>query len=166
VFKPGDAWYRTGDLMRRDERGYFYFVDRIGDTFRWKGENVATSDVSEAICTFSGIKQASVYGVVVPGTEGRAGMAMLVAGGNLDLAALREHLTERLPDYAVPLFLRIRSEMEVTSTFKYTKSAFQKKGYDPAATSDVIYFNNRESREFVRLDNELFERIQLGEVRL
>ena len=79
VFEPGDAWFRTGDLMRRDEHGYFYFVDRIGDTFRWKGENVATSEVAEAICAFPGIKEANVYGVAIPGTDGRAGMATIVA---------------------------------------------------------------------------------------
>jgi len=166
VFEPGDAWYRTGDLMQKDEQGYFYFVDRIGDTFRWKGENVATSEVSEAICAFPGVQQSCVYGVTVPGTEGRAGMAMLVTDDELDLAAFRTHLIHRLPHYAVPLFLRITNEMEVTSTFKYTKNVFLRQGYDPDATGDVIYFNNRERREFVRLDKELYDRIQLGQVRL
>ena len=88
VFEPGDAWFRTGDLMQRDERGYFYFVDRIGDTFRWKGENVATSEVSEAICAFPGIREATVYGVAIPDTDGRAGMAAIVidvAHGFLDV---------------------------------------------------------------------------------
>lgn len=165
VFEPGDAWYRTGDVMQKDEQGYFYFVDRIGDTFRWKGENVATSEVSEAICEFPGIQQACVYGVTVPGTEGRAGMAMLVTCDELDLAAFRAHLTNRLPDYAVPLFLRIRQELEVTATFKYTKNVFERQGYDPAATGDLIYFNHKERREFVRLDKELYDRIQLRQVR-
>src|SRR5439155_1309741 len=76
VFEPGDAWFRTGDLMRRDADGYFYFVDRIGDTFRWKGENVATSEVAEAICAFPAVREAHVYGVALPGTDGRAGMAV------------------------------------------------------------------------------------------
>src|SRR5437762_298860 len=111
VFEPGDAWFRTGDLMRKDEKGYFYFVDRIGDTFRWKGENVATSEVSEAICTFPGVKEANVYGVAIPGADGKAGMAMLVAD-DLDLAAFRTHLIKRLPTYAHPLFLRVRSGIE------------------------------------------------------
>src|SRR5207245_11641598 len=134
AFMDGDAWFRTGDLMRRDERGYFYFVDRVGDTFRWKGENVATSEVSMALCAFPGVKEANVYGVAIPGTDGRAGMAALVADERLELAALRTHLLERLPDYARPLFLRIRREIEVTATFKYTKTEFVRQGYDPAAT--------------------------------
>jgi len=166
VFEPGDAWFRTGDLMRKDEQGYFYFVDRTGDTFRWKGENVATSEVAEAICAFPGIKHASVYGVAVPGADGRAGMAILITDDQLDLEAFRFHLINRLPDYAHPLFLRIRHEIETTATFKYMKNVFVHQGYDPAATGDVIYFNNRERRAFVPLDKDLFDRIQLCQVRL
>ena len=165
VFEPGDAWFRTGDLMRRDERGYFYFVDRVGDTFRWKGENVATSEVSDAISAFPGIKEANVYGVAIPGTEGRAGMAALVVDPELDLAAFRAHLVKRLPDYARPLFLRIRSEMEVTATFKHTKAKLAREGYDPTATADVIYFDDAERQAFVRLDEELYQRIQGGLIR-
>ena len=129
--RPGDAWVRTGDLMRKDEKGYFYFVDRIGDTFRRKGENVATSEVSEAICTFPGVKHANVYGVAVPGTEGRVGMAALVAEKELDLDGFRKHLASRLPPYARPLFLRIRSAVDVTGTFKYSKTDLVRQGYDP-----------------------------------
>ncbi len=166
VFEPGDAWFRTGDLMRKDDKGYYYFVDRIGDTFRWKGENVATTEVSEAICAFPGVKHASVYGVAVPGADGRAGMAMVIADDKLDLKAFRTHLINRLPAYAHPLFLRIRHEIETTGTFKYTKNIFVRQGYDPVATTDDIYFNHQERRAFVRLDKDLFERIRLGEVRL
>ena len=166
VFAPGDAWYRTGDLMQKDRQGYFYFVDRIGDTFRWKGENVATVEVAEMICAFPGIRQACVYGVAVPGTEGRAGMALLVSNEDLDLAAFRTHLVNCLPHYAIPLFLRIRNEMEVTATFKYTRNAVLRQGYDPVATSDVIYFNHPEHQRFLRLDKELYDRIQVCQVRL
>jgi fatty-acyl-CoA synthase len=166
VFKPGDAWLRTGDLMRKDERGFFYFVDRIGDTFRWKGENVATFEVAEAVRSFPGVMEADVYGVEIPGAEGRAGMAALVADDDLDLSAFRAHLNICLPDYARPLFLRFRKDMEMTATFKYTKLNLVREGYDPAATSDAIYFNHPEHQAFVRLDKHLYSRIQSGQVRL
>jgi len=165
VFERGDAWFRTGDLMRRDEKGYFYFVDRVGDTFRWKGENVATSEVTEAICAFRGVKEANVYGVAIPGTDGRAGMAALVTDEELDLVAFRTHLSQRLPEYARPLFLRIRSELDVTATFKHRKDALVRQGYDPTASADVIYFDDRERSVFVRLDETLYDRIQSGAIR-
>jgi len=166
VFKPGDAWARTGDLMRKDEKGYFYFVDRIGDTFRWKGENVSTAEVSDAISAFPGVKHANVYGVPVPATEGRIGMAALVTEPAMDLQKLRNHLADRLPAYARPAFLRIRKDIEVTGTFKYSKTELVRQGYDPAATSDTIYFDNPELQSFYRLDQELYERIQTGQIRL
>ena len=166
VFDQGDAWFRTGDLMRKDESGYFYFVDRIGDTFRWKGENVSTSEVSETITAFPGITEASVYGVAVPGTEGRAGMATIVSDNVLDLAGFREHLVTRLPDYARPVFLRVRGEIEITSTFKHKKSDLVRDGYDPAVTSDPIYVHDSRRQAFVPLDRALHERIASGQVRL
>lgn len=166
VFKPGDAWVRTGDLMRKDEKGFFYFVDRIGDTFRWKGENVATSEVAEAICTFPGVKLANVYGVTIPASEGRAGMAAMVAVRPLDLAAFRQHLVERLPSYARPVFLRLQDDIEVTGTFKYSKTELVRQGYDPTSTTDTIYFDNPESQSFVRLDATLYERVQDRQIRL
>jgi fatty-acyl-CoA synthase len=166
VFEPGDLWVRTGDLMRKDEKGLFYFVDRIGDTFRWKGENVATSDVAEAICKFTGIKLANVYGVSVPATEGRAGMASLVAENELNLSEFRKHLTNHLPTYARPLFLRIRKDLDVTGTFKYSKVDLAQQGFDPAASSDMLYFNDQESESFVPLDKTLYDRIQSGQIRL
>jgi len=166
VFKPEDAWFRTGDLMRKDARGFFYFVDRIGDTFRWKGENVAASEVSQAICEFPGVKQAIVYGVAIPRADGRAGMAALVLDGELDLTAFRAHLIERLPGYACPVFLRIQKEMELTSTFKYTKTELVRRGYDPSQTTDILYFNHAEGQAFVPFDEILYERIESGQVRI
>jgi fatty-acyl-CoA synthase len=166
VFQPGDAWFRTGDLMRRDEQGYFYFVDRTGDTFRWKGENVSTTEVSEAICAFPGIRQANVYGVSVPGVDGRAGMAMIVPDAELDLAALHAHLCDCLPAYANPLFLRIGRQLETTGTFKHTKSSLVREGCNPAAVDDVIYLNDRQRGTFVPLDTNLYVRLTTGEVRL
>ena len=166
VFERGDAWYRTGDLMRADAAGYFYFVDRIGDTFRWKGENVATSEVAAAITAFSGIAEATVYGVQIPGTEGAAGMAALVVDGTLDLPGLRKHLACLLPSYARPLFLRIQDRIAVTATFKHQKTELVRDGFDPAATDDAIYFDDPSQQAYVRLDRGLFERIKAGAVRL
>jgi fatty-acyl-CoA synthase len=166
VFEKGDAWFRTGDLMRKDDGGYFYFVDRIGDTFRWKGENVSTSEVADAIARFPGVVEANVYGVPVPGKDGRAGMAALVADGALDFAALRAHLLRSLPDYARPVFIRIRGTIEVTSTFKQKKLDLVGQGFDPSVTKDAIYFNDVERGAFVKLDAALHARICSGQVRL
>ena len=168
VFKKGDAWFRTGDLMRKDKYGYFYFVDRIGDTFRWKGENVSTSEVAETINTFPGVKDANVYGVQIPGREGRAGMVSIVCDKDkmCDLAGLRTHLNAHLPEYARPLFVRVQNDIEVTSTFKQKKVDLVREGFDPAAINDPIYFNDPQSRAFVRLDPVLYQRIAGGQVRL
>jgi fatty-acyl-CoA synthase len=166
VFERGDAWYRTGDLMHADASGYFYFVDRIGDTFRWKGENVATSEVAAAITAFPGITEATVYGVQIPGTEGAAGMAALVADGRLDLPELRKHLARLLPSYARPLFLRIQGRIAVTATFKHQKSELVREGFDLAASADTIYFDDPAQQAYVRLDGALFGCIKAGAVRL
>jgi fatty-acyl-CoA synthase len=166
VFEKGDAWFRTGDLMRKDARGYFYFVDRVGDTFRWKGENVSTSEVADVINTFPGIADANVYGVTVVGSDGRAGMAAIVCEGPCDLGALHAHLARNLPDYARPLFLRIKNKLDVTATFKQKKTDLVRQGFNPAATSDPIYFNDPQSHSFVSLDAALYRRIESGEVRL
>jgi fatty-acyl-CoA synthase len=166
VFAPGDAWVRTGDLMRKDEQGFFYFVDRLGDTFRWKGENVATAEVAETICSWQGIRNAVVYGVAVPGAEGRAGMAAIVVDGELDLPSFRAHLSRQLPAYARPLFLRILEQMEITGTFKYSKADLVRQGFNPSASKDPIYFNDAESLSFIPLGVELHDRIQSGKLRL
>ena len=166
VFMNGDAWFRTGDLMRKDESGYFYFVDRIGDTFRWKGENVSTTEVADLISVYPGVVEAVVYGVAVPGTEGRAGMAAMVVRDDFDLVAFRQHLAERLPEYARPLFLRIRCEIEMTATFKPKKQNLSREGYDPNVTAHVIYFDDRVRQCFVKLDAVLYERLQNGNIRL
>jgi fatty-acyl-CoA synthase len=166
VFAEGDIWYRTGDLMRRDRAGYFYFVDRIGDTFRWKGENVSTGEVEEVVVACPGVAEAVVYGVAVPGTEGRAGMAAIVPGDGFDLAQLRRHLADRLPEYARPVFLRLREGIALTGTFKPQKQALAAEGYDPAAIADDLYADDRACGAYVKLDPELHRRIRTGEVRV
>jgi len=166
VFKRGDTWFRTGDLMRKDKRGYFYFVDRIGDTFRWKGENVSTTEVELALARFAGILEANVYGVQIEGHDGRAGMAAVVAKNNLNLSLLRDHLAQALPEYARPLFLRIRGDMDVTTTFKQKKVDVVKDGFDPGRVADPIYFNDPQKKAFVRLDAGLYRDINAGRIRL
>ena len=166
VFEEGDSWFRSGDLMRRDAEGYFYFVDRIGDTFRWKGENVSTTEVSEVMSVFAGIHEANVYGVEVPGREGRAGMAAIVCEKDLNLADLRSYLAAHLPDYARPLFLRIRGEIDATATFKQRKIALVKDGFDPANIRDALFFDDSRRGAYVRLDGTLYGEIVSGEVRL
>jgi fatty-acyl-CoA synthase len=165
VFEPGDAWFRTGDLMLRDDSGFHYFVDRVGDTFRWKGENIATSEVAAAITSFPGILDANVYGASIPGADGRAGMAEIVCVGAPDLPALREHLFARLPRYALPVLLRIRSEIDLTPTFKQKKNAAEQGDYDPATCPDALYVHDPERRAFVALDKALYERVQAGHVK-
>jgi fatty-acyl-CoA synthase len=166
VFDKGDAWFRTGDLMRKDRNGYFYFVDRIGDTFRWKGENVSTTEVAEAINKFPGVSDTNVYGVHVPGHEGRAGMAAIVCEEECDLGRLHRHLQTMLPDYARPLFLRIRNSIDMTATFKQKKVDLVKEGFNPLLMTDPLYFNDMKAGRFVPLDVAFYERIQSGQVRI
>ncbi|MET0633224.1 MAG: long-chain-acyl-CoA synthetase [Xanthobacteraceae bacterium] len=166
VFEKGDVWFRTGDLMRKDAHGYFFFVDRIGDTFRWKGENVSTTEVEEAIGQFPDALETNVYGVEIPGRDGRAGMAAMVAKEHFNLTAFRDHLIEQLPEYARPVFVRLRGEIDVTATFKQKKIDLVKEGFDPAVSSDPIYFNDPAAQAFVLLDDALYQRIRAGGTRL
>jgi fatty-acyl-CoA synthase len=164
VFATGDAWYRTGDLMRQDEQGFFYFVDRVGDTFRWKGENVSTAEVAGVIATCPGVSDAAVYGVPVPRSDGRAGMAAIVVTPEFDLATLRKHLAT-LPEYARPQFLRLVPAIEMTGTFRLRKQDLAQQGYDPAAITDPLYCKDRGLDDYVPLDAAQFARIQAGELR-
>jgi fatty-acyl-CoA synthase len=166
AFSKGDAYFRTGDLLRLDSEGFFYFVDRIGDTFRWKGENVATSEVAEVIGVHPGVEEANIYGVSVPGTDGRAGMAALVTGEDFDLEALGRHILAELATYARPVFIRILPQMEITGTFKHRKVDLVREGFDPTRLSDPIYFLDSEKRSYVRLDAATYDRITSGELRL
>jgi fatty-acyl-CoA synthase len=163
VFEPGDAWVRTGDLMYTDDQGFYYFVDRIGDTFRWKGENVATAEVAAAIRAFASVSDACVYGVEAAGASGKAGMAAVVAGPGFDMRAFRAHLLRRLPDYARPVFLRIVPSLEVTETFKLKRQALAAEGWDFA--SDPIWVDDRAAGAYVALDATTAERIRSGRFR-
>jgi fatty-acyl-CoA synthase len=169
VFEEGDAWFRTGDLLKVDERGYYYFVDRIGDTFRWKGENVATQEVAEAISTFSGVELAAVFGVKVPGADGKAGMAGVVLEEgceDIDLAGLYAHLEQSLPAYARPAFIRIQAEADLTGTFKLRKVELQKQGYDPEGMDDPLFVRDDDAETYVELTAEQLAAVRAGEHRL
>jgi fatty-acyl-CoA synthase len=166
VFRKGDAWFRTGDLMRRDEHGYFYFVDRIGDTFRWKGENVATTEVAAVLGRVPGVKEANVYGVTVPGNEGRAGMAALVTEAGFDPAAMARLVTQRLPPYARPIFLRLAQAIAVTGTFKQRKVDLVREGFDPATISEPLYWLDPTTGGYEKLTPERYAAIVEGRVKL
>ena len=149
----------------RDAQGFFYFVDRIGDTFRWKGENVATTEVAAALNAFPGIIEANVYGVAVPGADGRAGMAALEIAGNLDLAELKAHLAARLPAYARPVFLRIVTSLAITETFKQKKQdlardRFSSRRASPIRSMPIL------GEGYEPLDDELYARISTGRIRI
>jgi len=165
VFEPGDAWMRSGDLMRKDARGFFYFADRIGDSFRWKGENVSSFEVAETLAACSGVREATVYGVAIPGYEGRAGMAALVVESGFDLAALRRHVAATLPAYARPLFVRLSETLEITETFKHKKQALLAAGFDPAKVDAELYFAVP-GGPFIAVDAGLHDRILGGDFRL
>jgi fatty-acyl-CoA synthase len=152
--------------MKKDSEGYFYFVDRIGDTFRWKGENVATGEVAQVLSTFPGVREANVYGVHIPGTDGRAGMAALVIDPTLDLNALHRHIEQSLPAYARPLFIRLQPFIEATGTFKQKKGDLVAAGFDPATTPDRIFFDHPKQRGYVPLDSRLYGEICGGQIRL
>ncbi len=140
VFKPGDRWFNSGDLVLNQGHGHIQFLDRLGDTFRWHSENVATTEVEGVLNSWSGILESIVYGVDVPGMEGRAGMARLVIdeGTDLDLAGLARHLRGVLPEFAVPRFIRLSSERsDVTGTFRYKKSDLKDEGFNPAGDDQI-----------------------------
>lgn len=151
VFRPGDAWFRSGDLFRRDAEDYFYFVDRTGDTFRWKSENVSTTEVAEALGTYPDLESITVYGVAVPGEEGRAGMAALAMkpGRVFDPKAFFELAERNLPGYAVPLFVRILREADITSTFKLRKTDLQQLGLEPGPDDDPVFLLDAARRTYV-----------------
>ena len=166
VFKPGDCWYRTGDLMRRDERGFYYFVDRVGETYRWKGENVSTAEVLSVLTAVRGVHEGVVYGVEVPGADGRAGMAALVVGSDFDVGHFRAEVAAKLPAYARPLFLRLLPALESTGTFKPKKQDLVRAGFDPALVADPLYVDDARAGRFVPLDVALHAAIADGRIRL
>ena len=169
VFKPGDRYFNTGDMLRGLGFGHAQFVDRLGDTFRWKGENVATSEVENALMQSPQISEAVVYGVEIPGTNGRAGMAAITLTHPelpLDGHALFEHATTHLPRYAVPLFLRIRQQMDTTGTFKYQKKQLKEEAFaPPKAGSDRLWLLLPGADAYSPMNEEDYQRICCGQYR-
>ena len=161
VFQKGDAWFATGDLMKQDTDGYLYFVDRIGDTFRWKGENVSTNEVAERLQAGPAVREANVYGVAVEGAEGRAGMTALVVAPGFDIKALGQHIAAELPPYAQPLFIRLLPAMDTTGTFKQRKMDLIADGYDPGKVKGPLFFHDPK-RGYVKLTKAVHDRIVSG----
>ena len=169
VFEKGDAYFNSGDLLRLGGDFHLYFMDRLGDTFRWKGENVATFEVQEQIMKLATIAEANVYGVQIEGTDGRAGMAALVMtkGQVFDPEAFKLHVQESLPAYARPVFVRLQPALEKTGTFKVKKVELQKQGFNPAlCQGDDLWFYHPQEGTYVSLDHVLYNKIQAGEFRL
>ena len=166
AFAPGDAWFRSGDLLRRDRDGWYWFVDRIGDTFRWKGENVATQEVADVLNRAPGVSETNVYGVVVPGEDGRAGMAAVVVspGSTFDAAAFWAHAERGLPPYARPAFVRLVPEMDVTGTLKQRKLALVAEGWGEEVPTLLVRDDAR--RTYVPLTPALRAAIAAGRHRL
>ncbi|CAN9510078.1 unnamed protein product [Ophioblennius macclurei] len=167
VFKTGDSAYVSGDVLVMDEYGYMYFRDRSGDTFRWRGENVSTTEVEGVLSGLLGHAGVAVYGVSVPGVEGKAGMAAIAhAGGQIDLDAFLSAVQKALPSYARPVFLRLMPSVDTTGTFKIQKSRMQNEGFKPQDISDKIYFLNSRAGGYEAVTDELFNAIAEGEVSL
>ena len=171
VFEDGDAWFNTGDLIQEIDVGYalgrrhFQFVDRIGDTFRWKSENVSTNEVAEILNGHSSINMANVYGVKVPNAEGRAGMAAFTVENNqsIDWSDLSDFVNKNLPKYARPVFIRIISKVDTTGTFKLKKNELRDEGYDINKHNDVIYFMMPNTDQYKKLDQEWNNKINSGQ---
>lgn len=169
VFRKGDCWFNTGDLVRDMGFRHIQFVDRLGDTFRWKGENVATTEVEMVLNRAGQIDQSVVYGVQVPNTSGRAGMAAItlkVPLEQFDSEGLARHLQQRLPSYAIPIFLRVRKEHEVTGTFKNRKVALKREGFDLDVVSDPLYWYCSREGRYKPLDRAALDAILSGQERL
>ena len=168
VFKKGDVWFNTGDLVRDQGWRHIQFVDRVGDTFRWKGENVSTTEVEGALALCTGVAQGVVYGVEVQGADGRAGMAALTLGEGMgfDGKRLAEELCARLPAYAVPVFVRLQPQVETTGTFKYRKVDLKREGYDPRAIGEPLYVLSDRQKGYQPLSKASFAAIGKGAVKL
>ncbi|KAL7031358.1 hypothetical protein ACKWTF_006975 [Chironomus riparius] len=166
VFKTGDMFFNSGDILVMDVYGYFYFKDRVGDTFRWKGENVSTTEVEGAIVRAAKLSDCVVYGVNIPGADGKAGMATIAdADHKVDLDNLANELKESLPAYARPIFIRLGTNLDITGTFKLRKVDLQRDGFDITKINDAIYLMQRDG-SYKRMTVDDYQLIQQGGLRL
>lgn len=165
VFVRGDRYFRTGDLMRQDSEGYVYFVDRIGDTYRWKGENVSTAEVEQRLAEAPGILEVIAYGVPIPGQEGKAGMVALVVDGRFSQKAFAEWVDQELPTYARPAFVRLIKAADTTGTFKYRKVDLVAEGFDPDKVDGALFVRGGKSG-YTKLSEAARAAILSGETRL
>ncbi|XP_053355908.1 long-chain fatty acid transport protein 2-like [Clarias gariepinus] len=168
VFEQGDIYFNSGDLMKVDKEGFVFFQDRIGDTFRWKGENVATTEVADILIMVDFIEEANVYGVKVPGHEGRIGMAAikLMEGRAFDISAAYKHIESYLPMYARPRFIRIQEVLDTTGTYKQMKVKLTEEGFDPKTIKDKMYFLDDRKKAYVPMTEDIFNSISNGHLRL
>lgn len=162
VLKPGDMYFNSGDLLSLHEDNWVAFADRVGDTFRWKGENVSTNEVGETLNGFPGVLESNVYGVTVPGSEGRAGMASMNVDDRFDLSAFADYVQKKLPVFMRPYYIRVQRQMKITETFKHQKVDYREQGYDPSKVSDPLYYLNGDG--YVPIDAALYQRLQAGEI--
>ena len=166
VLRKGDKFFLSGDILRIDEDGFLYFCDRMGDTFRWKGENVSTMEVEAAMQKILQLRDVTVYGVEVPGSEGRAGMASIVGSRDtVDLSGLAQQLFLSLPAYAVPLFVRLIPTAELTGTFKLKKVKLRNEGFN-VSLPDPLFYLDSSSKTYESLSEDIHQKIQDGKIRL
>ena len=164
VFTPGDSYFASGDILRMDEEGFLYFCDRTGDTFRWKGENVSTTEVEATIGKFLELRDVVVYGVQLPGADGRAGMAAIVGSQEtVDLASLAGKLVVSLPAYTIPIFIRLVKEVDLTGNFKLKKVQLRNEGF---CVSDPVFMFDQAHKSYVPFTAELREQLEAGSLRL
>lgn len=167
VFRPGDRYFRSGDVLKMDEEGYVYFSDRTGDTFRWKGENVSTTEVEGIMAQLLNLSDVVVYGVEIAGTDGRAGMAAIVGTEeSTHISELALDLTKSLPVYAVPIFIRLIQQVDMTGTFKLQKNRLRSEGFNLEKISDPLYLLHPKKRAYVPLDAALYRQVIDRELRL
>lgn len=166
VFQKGDKAFLSGDLLYMDRLGYLYFKDRTGDTFRWKGENVSTSEVEAVISNLLGLADCVVFGVEIPGCEGKAGMVVIAGNENdTNLTELLHKMQKVLPSFSIPVTVRLVEKLEATGTFKLTKTNFYKEGYDPNKVKDPLLYLDSRQNKYLHLDQTTYEAINEGRIR-